>query len=276
MGGMDRGVMEDGVMETIRRHADPMSADGLTIDTAEDARHAVAPDDGVPVAEGTPRASTESTKKGKAGTGDKERSGGMLPVVAGDGLQSESDGGAMRADGALWLLSLWGAASTARYLSAQLTTGKRLDVQTTPPLGPWEPMWGSTEGGYKRLRRGVSTRLSHTLVLGRACDATRLGAGERTFVVTLRRDRSDQTAEEVYTAFLIALLDEPVDPAWAGWLWRRARAKGEARPLMVWGPVLREAWECDVPMTLRADISAARAGDSPYGDLPIPVGVQAA
>jgi len=264
------------VMETIRRHADPLSADGATSDTVEDARHAAVPDDGAPVAEGAPRASTESTKKRKVGEGNKERSGGMLPVVAGDGLQSESDGGAMRADGTLRLLSLWGAASTARYLSAQLTTGKRLDVQATPPLGPWAPVWGRTEGGYKRLRRGVSARLSHTLVLGRECDATRLGVGERTFVVTLRRDRPDQAAEEVYTAFLIALLDEPVDPAWAGWLWRRARAKGEARPLIVWGPVLREAWECDVPTTLRADISAARAGDSPYGDLPIPVGVQAA
>ena len=257
-------------METIRRHANPLNAEEPMINTVEDARHAVAPDDGAPLAEVTPRASTESTKKGKAGTGDKERSGGMLPVVAGDGLQSESDGGAMRTDGALRLLSLWGAASTARYLSAQVTTGKRLDVQTTPPLGPWVPMWGSTEGGYKRLRRGVSARLSHTLVLGRACDATRLGVGERTFVVTLRRDRPDQAAEEIYTAFLIALLDEPVDPTWAEWLWRRARAKGEARPLVVWGPVLREAWECDVPLTLRADISAARAGDSPYGPLPFP------
>ncbi len=103
-----------------------------------------------------------------------------------------------------------------------------------------------------------------------------MSAGERTFVVTLRRDRPDQTAETVYTAFLIALLDEPVDPAWAEWLWRRARAKGEARPLTVWGPVLREAWECDVPTTLRADISAARVGDSPYGELSIPAGVRAA
>jgi len=257
-------------METIRRHADPLSAEGLTIDTAEDARHAAAPDDGALVAEGTPPAQAEANKRGKAGKGDKERSGGMLPVVAGDGLQSESDGGAMGADGALRLLSLWGAASTARYLSAQLVTGKRLDVQATPPLGPWTPLWGNKEGGYKRLRRGVSARLSHTLVLGRACDATRLGVGERTFVVTLRRDRPDQAAEEIYTAFLIALLDEPVDPTWAEWLWRRARAKGEARPLVVWGPVLREAWECDVPLTLRADISAARAGDSPYGPLPFP------
>ncbi len=34
--------------------------------------------------------------------------------------------------------------------------------------------------------------------------------------------------------------------------------------------MLREAWECDVPTELRADISAARAGDSPYGGLPLP------
>ena len=253
--------------ETMRRHADPIGMDGPTSDTAEDERHPAVVDDAALGSEGTP---LKAIKKGKTDKGNKERSGGMLPVVAGDGLQSESDGGAMRADGTLRLLSLWGAASTARYLAAQLVTGKRLDVQATPPLGPWEPVWGSTEGGYKRLRRGVSARLSHTLVLGRACDATRLGVGERTFVVTLRRDRPDQTAEGIYTAFLIALLDEPVDPAWAGWLWRRARAKGEARPLVVWGPVLREAWECDVPVTLRTDISAARAGDSPYGPLPFP------
>jgi len=259
--------------EMTTQNADSGGVDRPTIDTGEDARHPAALDGGALVAEGAPY---ETAKKGKAGKGDKGRSGGMLPVVAGDGLQSESDGGATRADGALRLLSLWGAASTARYLSAQLTTGKRLDVQTTPPLGPWEPLWGSKEGGYKRLRRGVSACLSHTLVLGRECDATRLDAGERTFVVTLRRDRPDQTAETVYTAFLIALLDEPVDPAWAGWLWRRARAKGEARPLTVWGPVLREAWECDVPTTLRADISAARAGNSPYGELPLPAGVRAA
>jgi len=259
--------------DMMRRDTECIGADRPTPDTAQDARDASVRDDGVPGAEGTP---CEVVKKGTAGKGDKGRSGGMLPVVAVDGLQVESDGGAMRADGALRLLSLWGAASTARYLSAQLSTGKRLDVQATPPLGSWEPLWGSKEGGYKRLRRGVSARLSHTLVLGRECDATRLGTGERSFVVTLRRDRPDQTAEEVYTAFLIALLDEPVDPAWAGWLWRRARAKGEARPLTVWGPVLREAWECDVPTTLRADISVARAGDSPYGPLPVPDGARVA
>ncbi len=256
--------------EMMGRDTDGIDTDGPTPDTARDEHDADARHDGASGAEGTPCESTEPTKKGKAGKGDKGRSGGMLPVVAGDGLQSESDGGAMRADGALCLLSLWGAASTARYLSAQLSTGKRLDVQAIPPLGPWEPLWGGKEGGYKRLRRGVSAHLSHTLIIGRECDATRLGANERAFVVTLRRDRPDQVAEEIYTAFLTALLDEPVDPAWAGWLWRRARAKGEARPLAVWGPVLREAWECDVPATLRADISAARAGDSPYGALPLP------
>ncbi len=262
--------------EMMGRDTDSSGADGPTLDAAQDERDAAAHNDGAPGAEGTPREPTAPTKKGTAGKGDKARPRRMLPVVAGDGLQSESDGGAMRADGALRLLSLWGAASTARYLAAQLSTGKRLDIQTLPPLGSWEPLWGSKEGGYKRLRRGVSARLSHTLVLGRECDATRLGMGERTFVVTLRRDRPDQAAEEVYTAFLIALLDEPVDPSWAGWLWRRARAKGEARPLAVWGPVLREAWECDVPATLRADISAARAGDSPYGELPVPDGAKAA
>jgi len=259
--------------EMMDRDMDCIDTDGPTPDTAQDEHDAGARDDGAPSAEGTPGA---ATKNGKASKGDHRKGTPMLPVVAGDGLQIESDGGATRADGALRLLSLWGAASTARYLSAQLTTGKRLDVQTVPPIGPWEPLWGSKEGGYKRLRRGVSARLSHTLVLGRECDATRLDAGERSFVVTLRRDRLDQTAETVYTAFLIALLDEPVDPAWAGWLWRRARAKGEARPLTVWGPVLREAWECDVPATLRADISAARAGDSPYGELPVLDGVRAA
>ncbi len=259
--------------EMTTQNADSRGVDRPTIDTGEDARHPATLDSGAPVAEG---AFCDTAKKGKAGKGDKGRSRGMLPVVAGDGLQIESDGGATRADGTLRLLSLWGAASTARYLSAQLATGKRLDVQAAPPLGPWEPLWGSKDGGYKRLRRGVSARLSHTLVLGRECDATRLDVGERTFVVTLRRDRPDQTAETVYTAFLIALLDEPVDPAWAAWLWRRARAKGEARPLTVWGPVLREAWECDVPATLRADISAARAGDSPYGELSIPDGARAA
>ncbi len=259
--------------EMMGRDMDYIDTDGPTPDTAQDERDAGTRNDG---AEGTEGAPCEAIKNGKAGKGDKGRSRGMLPVVAGDGLQVESDGGAMRADGALRLLSLWGAASTARYLSAQLSTGKRLDIQATPPLGPWEPLWGAKDGGYKRLRRGVSARLSHTLVLGRECDATRLGAGERTFVVTLRRDRPDQTAEIVYTAFLIALLDEPVDPAWAEWLWRRARAKGEARPLTVWGPVLREAWECDVPTTLRADISVARAGDSPYGPLPVPDGTRVA
>ncbi len=207
-----------------------------------------------------------ATPKGKA----------MLPVVVGDGLQIESDGGAMRADGTLHLLSLWGPASPARYLAAQLAIGKRLDIQLAPPVSPFTPLWGSTDRAYKKLRRGVTARLSHTLVIARACDATRLDAGERTFLVTLRRDRPDQAAEEVYTAFLIALLDEPVAPAWAGWLWRRARAKGEARPLVVWGPALREAWECDVPATLRADISAARAGDSPYGPLTVPDDAQAA
>ncbi len=259
--------------EMMERDMDCIDTDGPTPDTAQDEHDAGARNDGAPGAEGTPQA---ATKNGKAGKGDHRTGTPMLPVVAGDGLQIESDGGATRADGALRLLSLWGAASTARYLSAQLATGKRLDIQATPPLGSWEPLWGSKDGGYKRLRRGVSARLSHTLVLGRECDATRLDAGERTFVVTLRRDRPDQTAETVYTAFLIALLDEPVDPAWAGWLWRRARAKGEARPLTVWGPVLREAWECDVPTTLRADISAARVGNSPYGELSIPAGVRAA
>jgi len=259
--------------EMMERDTECGGADVPTPDTAQGEPDAGARNDRAPGTEGTLRA---TTKNGKAGKGDHRKGTPMLPVVAGDGLQIESDGGATRVDGALRLLSLWGAASTARYLAAQLTTGKHLDVQTTPPLGPWEPLWGSKDGGYKRLRRGVSARLSHTLVLGRECDATRLDAGERTFVVTLRRDRPDQTAEEVYTAFLIALLDEPVDPVWAEWLWRRARAKGEARPLTVWGPVLREAWECDVPATLRADISAARAGDSPYGELPIPAGVQAA
>jgi len=256
--------------EMMGRDTECSGADGPTTDMAQGERDAGARHDGAWGAEGTPREPTAPPKKGTAGKGDKGRPSRMLPVVAGDGLQSESDGGAMRADGALRLLSLWGAASTARYLAAQLSTGKRLDVQTLPPLGSWEPLWGNKEGSYKRLRRGVSARLSHTLVLGRECDATRLGAGERTFVVTLRRDRPDQVAEEVYTAFLIVLLDEPVDPEWAGWLWRRARAKGEARPLAVWGPVLREAWECDVPTTLRADISAARAGDSLYGALPLP------
>ena len=258
------------------RDTNCIGADGPTTDTAQDERDAGAHNDGALGAEGTPCEPAEPTKRGTAGQGDKARPSRMLPVVAGDGLQSESDGGAMQADGALRLLSLWGVASTARYLSAQLSTGKRLDVQSTPPLGPWTALLGSKEGGYKRLRCGVSARLSHTLVLGRACDATRLGAGERGFVVTLRRDRPHQVAEEVYTAFLIALLDEPVAPAWAGWLWRRARAKGEARPLAVGGPVLREAWECDVPTGLRADISAARAGDSPYGELPVPDGAKAA
>ena len=259
--------------EMMGRETECIGADRPMHDTAQDERDAGTHNDRAPGAEGTP---CEVSENGKAGKGDKGRSGRMLPVVAGDGLQVESDGGAMRADGSLRLLSLWGAASTARYLSAQLATGKCLDVQATPPLGPWEPLWGSKEGGYKRLRRGVSARLSHTLVLGRECDATRLDVGERTFVVTLRRDRPDQTAETVYTAFLIALLDEPVDPTWAEWLWRRARAKGEARPLTVWGPVLREAWECDVPATLRADISAVRTGESPYGSLPVLDGVQAA
>lgn len=213
-----------------------------------------------------PSAAGKAAKKGA--TAHKGKA--MLPVVVGDGLQIESDGGAMRADGTLHLLSLWGPASPARYLAAQLATGKRLDIQLAPPVSPFTPLWGSTDRAYKKLRRGVSARLSHTLVIARACDATRLDAGERSFLVTLRRDRLDQTAETVYTAFLIALLDEPVTPAWAEWLWRRARAKGEARPLVAWGPALREAWECDVPTTLRADISAARAGDSPYGALPLP------
>ncbi len=264
------------IAEMMGRDADSTGADGPTIDTGEDHRSPPALVDEAPVAEGALCTGTKKGTAGKGNKGDKERAGGMLPVIAGDGLQIESDGGAMRADGALRLLSLWGAASTARYLSAQLATGKRLDVQTVPPLGPWEPLWGNKEGGYKRLRRGVSARLSHTLLLGRECDATRLDAGERAFVVTLRRDRPDQAVEEVYTAFLIALLDEPVDPTWAGWLWRRARAKGEARPLMVWGPVLREAWECDVSTTLRVDISAARMGDSPYGALPFPADASAA
>ncbi len=219
-----------------------------------------------------PRVTGKAVKKGAA----THKGKAMLPVVVGDGLQIESDGGAMRADGALHLLSLWGPASPARYLAAQLATGKRLDIQMTPPVSPFTPLWGSTDAGYKKLRRGVSPRLSHTLVLARACDATRLDGRERRFLVTLRRDRPDQTAEDVYTAFLIALLDEPVAPAWAPWLWRRARAKGEARPLVVWGPALREAWECDVPTTLRADLSAARGGDSSYGELPDLAAVEAA
>src|SRR5579875_1333856 len=237
-----------------------MTRDGVAPDAAptKGERDGVVGDRAEPGAAGKGATKGATAHMGKA----------MLPVVVGDGLQIESDGGAMRADGTLHLLSLWGPASPARYVAAQLATGKRLDIQMAPPVSPFTPLWGSKDGAYKKLRRGVSQRLSHTLVIGRACDATRLGAGERHFLVTLRRDRPDQTAEEVYTAFLIALLDEPVAPEWAGWLWRRARAKGEARPLVVWGPALREAWECDVPTTLRADISAARAGDSPYGDLP--------
>lgn len=206
--------------EMMDRDMDCIGTDGPTPNTAQDEHDVGAYNDRAQGAEVAPQA---ATKNGKASKGDHRKGTPMLPVVAGDGLQIESDGGATRADGTLRLLSLWGAASTARYLSAQLSTGKRLDVQAAPPLGPWEPLWGSKDGGYKRLRRGVSARLSHTLVLGREYDATRLDVGERTFVVTLRRDRLDQTAETVYTAFLIALLDEPVDPAWAAWLWRRAR-----------------------------------------------------
>lgn len=198
---------------------------------------------------------------------ERKKRQAALPIVAGDGIQVESDGGVMHSNGSVGLVSLWGAAKTARYLTAQLATGKRLEVQTEP-LGPWMPLWGIKDGGYRRLRRGVSSRLSHTLLIGHECDATRLNDSDRTFSFTLRRDQLDQTAEIVYTAFLITLLSEPLDPAWAEWLWRRARAKGEARPLVVWAPVLREAWECDVPTTLRADISAALAGTSPYGALP--------
>lgn len=192
-----------------------------------------------------------------------------LPVVIGDGIDSESDGGALQANGVVRLLSLWGPATPARYLSAQLTTGKRLQIQMEP-FGAFTPLWGAQNSAYKRLRRGVSTRLSHTLVIDHQCDATRLDPSDGAFTFTVRRDRPDQTAETVYAAFLIALLDEPIDPSWADWLWRRAQAKGEARPLSVWGTALREAWECDVPRTLRADISAARAGDSSYGPLPFP------
>ncbi len=192
-----------------------------------------------------------------------------LPVVIGDGIDSESDGGALQANGIVRLLSLWGPATPARYLSAQLATGKRLQIQMEP-LGTFTPLWGAQDGAYKRLRCGVSTRLSHTLLIDRHCDATGLDPSDRTFTFTVRRDRPNQTAETVYAAFLIALLDEPIDPSWADWLWRRAQAKGEARPLSVWGTVLREAWECDVPRTLRADISAARAGESSYGPLPFP------
>lgn len=247
----------------------------MTVDEAT-TRDSTAPD---PVSPGG--GGGDGTAVGAAGKAAKKgavthKAKAMLPVVVGDGLQIESDGGAMRADGALHLLSLWGPASPARYLAAQLATGKRLDVQLAPPVSPFTPLWGSKDAAYKKLRRGVSQRLSHTLVIGRACDATRLDGRERSFLVTLRRDRPDQTAEQVYTAFLIALFDEPVAPQWAAWLWRRARAKGEARLLVVWGPVLREAWECDVPTTLRADISAARAGDSPYGDLPALAAAEAA
>lgn len=237
--------------------------------------------DAVPVAAGTPNDGHDLHTDGHNGHKGRKTDGRgraanrpALPVVAGDGIQIESDGGVRCMDGTLRLLSVWGAAKTARYLAAQLATGKRLDVQTEP-LGPWGALWGGKDASYKRLRRSVSARLSHTLVIGRACDATRLDGEERTFVVTLRRDRPEQ-AETIYTAFLIALLDEPLDPSWAGWLWRRARAKGEARPLVVWGPVLREAWECDLPATLRTDISAARAGDSSYGELPVPRAERAA
>ena len=196
----------------------------------------------------------------------------LLPVIHGDGITVESDGGAMQSNQILRLLSLWGPAKPARYLSAQIATGKRLEVQVTPPLGPFAPLWGDKDGAYKKLRRGISNRLTHTLIIGRGCDVTRLDPSDRTFIFTLRRDRPDQTAEAVYTAYLVALLDEPLDPSWAPWLWRRARARGEARPLTVWGSVIAEAWECDVPRTLRADITAARTDISPYGALPFPGG----
>lgn len=208
-------------------------------------------------------------------TKERKKRRAMLPVVVGDGIQIESDGGALQATGVLGFLSLWGPATPARYLSAQLVTGKRLEVQMEP-LGPFTPFYAMKDGAYKRLRRGVSARLSHTLVIERRYDATRLGASDRTFAFTLRRDRPEQTADTIYTAFLIAMLDEPIDPTWAGWLWRRAQARGEARPLTVWGTIIRETWECDIPTTLRGDISAARAGTSPYGDLPVLSGEAAA
>jgi hypothetical protein len=194
-----------------------------------------------------------------------------LPIIKANGFTVVSDAGAAGPDGALHLLSLLGRKPAVEAVSAACLTGRGAVVYPSPqqagfdahaPRG-WE---------FRQIARRLPSGDAHLLLLPARADVTRLPEGAFTVIAPLDGMENAVAPARLHYLFLSQSTPTPLDPGWEEWLWTRAHARAEARPLRCWG-ALSTAWACHPDQeALRADLIDALRGATTYGCLPLPQG----
>ena len=165
----------------------------------------------------------------------------------------------------LWALGLVGARQALEAIWANLIQGREAVIAPYPLAGGrFCALAPLGTGGWK----------SATAPLPEAGGAHRLltpavasyPAGRRDFVLLPRHDGEVRT---LHFQFLNRRLALPLAPAWADWLWARALAGGEARPLECHSAsgAIGAAYRCEPDV---AALEAALSDAVRMGALPLP------
>lgn len=167
---------------------------------------------------------------------------------------------------ALWVLGLVGTRQPLEAIWANLIQGREA-VITPGPLG---------RGRFCALAPlGAGGWKSQTAALNEASGAHRLLRPVVTHYLDTRPDfvllpRRDDEARALHHQFLDRRVALPLAPAWADWLWMRALATGEARPIESYSAsgVIGAAYRCepDIAALEQALSRAVRAGELPAPD----------
>ena len=225
----------------------------------------------------TPPAAVPTT----AGESPEGGSCAALPSLEADGFTAAVDAYAWEQDTdagtprmRLWFLSMLGPQQSVKALWVRLVRGEVATMRfgTEGGLGRARFCALAPEGprSWRYFAAALPASAGHHAVL--APEAA-LYADERSHFVVL--PRAVEHAAALHYRFLNRRVDLPLHPWWAGWLWSRAIARGEATALEARGLA---AYRCapDVE-ALAADLSAAvRAGALAVPDSGAPAAAPAA
>jgi hypothetical protein len=225
----------------------------------------------------TPPAAASTT----AGVSPEGGPSAALPSLEADGFTAAVDAYAWEQDAdagtprmRLWFLSMLGPQQSVKALWVRLVRGEVATMRfgAEGGLGRARFCALAPEGprSWRFFAAALPASAGHHAVL--APEAA-LYTGERPHFVVLPRAAEDAAA--LHYRFLNRRVDLPLHPWWAGWLWSRAVATGEATALEARGLT---AYRCvpDVE-ALAADLSAAvRAGALAVPDAGAPTAAPAA
>lgn len=140
-------------------------------------------------------------------------------------------------DRELWFISLLGNQQSVRALWARLLKREAAVLSEESFTGGRFAALATTTGTHWRFH---VTRLAVSgATHGMLVPEVALYAGEAADFLLLARD--EDAAPLLHYRYLTRRLDVPLHPSWADWLWERAVASGEARPLDTLGI---HAWRC--------------------------------